>query len=480
MDGFMAKVHQAPDFRWGSFATTITATLTALLLLSLYSPVLAKGVILIIFEVLGALGLLVYLISESFYIRSKILKILLSWRKWAYIPRSPIAAMYLAVVGALGGAKPKLWSLQHCLPSLPVPDLQHTLSAYLDSVQALLGPEEFAATQKYVREFGKAGGVGEKLQEMLVERSRKEETSWLLEWWESIIYLKSRNPIAIYSNWYGLDKIDPCVRNQTTRAANLISAVLKFKHLIDTQQLEPNRVQGTVPLCMWQYSRLFGTVRIPGPEIDELITHKNSKHIVVEYRNLYFKVDLYYEDGSPLKNEELQEIFSAILEKFAQQNPSETPNYAILTAENRSVWSEARSQLIEMDPINRKTLHTIESSLFVIHFDDGSPETVEELAYEGLHRHGKPIWFDKNFNLIFFANGRLASNVDHTWADASTMVHVFDYVFAVEKSADHWVKKKNLAKVRIPEALRFQVTPQILKSIADAQARFQPLASNIE
>ncbi len=70
----------------------------------------------------------------------------------------------------------------------------------------------------------------------------------------------------------------------------------------------------------------------------------------------------------------------------------------------------------------------------MIAFDDASPETVDELGISGMHRFGKPIWFDKNFNFIFFKNGRVATNVEHTWSDASVLVHVMDYVFSSGKT----------------------------------------------
>lgn len=57
------------------------------------------------------------------------------------------------------------------------------------------------------------------------------------------------------------------------RAANIVNGLLSFKKLIDTQQLEPNRVQGTVPLCMFQYARIFGTVRVPGVEMGKDEVH---------------------------------------------------------------------------------------------------------------------------------------------------------------------------------------------------------------
>jgi carnitine O-palmitoyltransferase 1 len=286
-----------PSFRWGNTATLVTATLSILLLLALAVPDATMTILSIGLQVIGAVAVLAYILLSVQFLRISLLKLLLKWSGWAYRPQSNFTRLYLGVVGALGGSKPKLWELQGTLPPLPVPNLQKSLDNYLDSVQPLLSPEDFEKTKRAVSEFRKPGGIGEKLQALLIQRAKTEKTSWLLEWWEKIIYLKGRLPLPIFSNWYGLDRVDPLLRSQPARAANLVNGLLMFKRMLETQALEPNRVQGTVPLCMWQYSRIFGTVRIPGEEEDYLETHSKSKHIVVICKDRYFKVNLYDSDG---------------------------------------------------------------------------------------------------------------------------------------------------------------------------------------
>lgn len=40
-------------------------------------------------------------------------------------------------------------------------------------------------------------------------------------------------------------------------------------------------------------------------------------------------------------------------------------------------------------------------------------------------------WFDKSFNLIVFANGKCGLNVEHTWADAPIVAHLWSVSHAV-------------------------------------------------
>jgi carnitine O-acetyltransferase len=123
-----------------------------------------------------------------------------------------------------------------------------------------------------------------------------------------------------------------------------------------------------------------------------------------------------------------------------------------------------------MDETNAHALQAIETALFVLVFDDLAPATVEEMARIAAHRHGKALWFDKNFNMIISANARCMSNVDHTWADAPVMVHMYDFVFSGESSVDHYVKQQfeNPALPR-PERLEWQLTDEFRAQIDVAQ-----------
>lgn len=63
--------------------------------------------------------------------------------------------------------------------------------------------------------------------------------------------------------------------------------------------------QGLVPLCSWQYERIFNTARVPGAESDKIIHYMDSNHIVVIHKGRYFKVIIYFK-GRLLKPAEIQ------------------------------------------------------------------------------------------------------------------------------------------------------------------------------
>lgn len=64
------------------------------------------------------------------------------------------------------------------LPKLPVPPLQQTLATYLRCMRHLVPEEQFRRSQVIVRQFGAPGGLGETLQQKLLERQEKTD-NWV-------------------------------------------------------------------------------------------------------------------------------------------------------------------------------------------------------------------------------------------------------------------------------------------------------------
>lgn len=64
------------------------------------------------------------------------------------------------------------------LKRLPVPSLESSIQRYLVAVKPHLNNEEFENTQKLALDFIKKDGIGEKLQKLLVEKSKKTD-NWV-------------------------------------------------------------------------------------------------------------------------------------------------------------------------------------------------------------------------------------------------------------------------------------------------------------
>lgn len=173
----------------------------------------------------------------------------------------------------------------------------------MQSVRPLLDDETYEKTKKMAEEF--ENGLGKKLQRYLILKSWW-STNYVADWWEEYVYLRSRSPLMINSNIYGMDAlVKHATKNQAARAASVIHACLTFRELVDSQELKPLMIQGYIPLCSAQYDRVFNTTRVPGIESDRIAHWSDSNHIGVYHRGRYFKVII--KKGRLLTPREIQE-----------------------------------------------------------------------------------------------------------------------------------------------------------------------------
>jgi carnitine O-palmitoyltransferase 1 len=249
------------------------------------------------------------------------------------------------------------------------------------------------------------------------------------------VYLRGRSPIAINSNYYVLDSGDwQPTTCQEARAAAVIYSMLLYKERLTDETLEPTMVgDGTVPLCMWQFERMFSTSRIPGRECDE-IKHWDptySQHIVVNCKGTHYKVTAYRRDGTLRGPDEFEQIFADIKADAAKRQPREAEKLIpALTGENRTKWAEVRETYLLEGHNNRCSLHDIESALFYVSLADETFDTADWTGRGkyliGSSNKRPDVWFDKSINLVVFSDGKTGLNCEHAWADAPVCAHMFE------------------------------------------------------
>ena len=142
------------------------------------------------------------------------------------------------------------------LPRLPVPDLPKTMAKYMVSVQPVLlqdeldgGPPVTEALRKHediVRSF--LNGPGQTAQARLLALDKASPHNWLDDnFWLKKIYLESRAPLLINSNWWltfinDTDVPEKIITDQgqgftpwqIRRAASLVHGVVDFKHRVQS------------------------------------------------------------------------------------------------------------------------------------------------------------------------------------------------------------------------------------------------------
>lgn len=306
---------------------------------------------------------------------------------------------------------PGLYSFQSSLPRLPLPSVTDTMTRYLRSVKPLLDDDTYQRVELEAKEF--QNGIGKKLQRYLILKSWW-ATNYVSDWWEEYVYLRGRSPLMVNSNFYGMDAIfaHP-TKNQAARAASVCHLLLQFRRTVDRQELEPIMVQGLVPLCSWQYERIFNTVRVPGVEGDKIVHYKDSNHIVVLHKGCYYKMPI-YNKGRLLTPCELQYQIEEILNNDKAKPTDGEEFLASLTAWDRTKWAKARERYFARG-VNKTSLFLVESAAFVLSLDDEAfdfdktrPEMLDQFGRKLLHGKGCDRWFDKSFTLCVATNGRVS------------------------------------------------------------------------
>eukprot|EP00010_Vexillifera_abyssalis_P000339 CAMPEP_0201552422 /NCGR_PEP_ID=MMETSP0173_2-20130828/16046_1 /ASSEMBLY_ACC=CAM_ASM_000268 /TAXON_ID=218659 /ORGANISM="Vexillifera sp., Strain DIVA3 564/2" /LENGTH=633 /DNA_ID=CAMNT_0047962907 /DNA_START=318 /DNA_END=2219 /DNA_ORIENTATION=+ len=389
--------------------------------------------------------------------------------------------VYFKLLQMLIGSRPKLWSLQSVIPKLPVPSLEHTCEQYLRSVEPLLTTEEFAATKKAVHEFhASPDAIGHQLNAALIQRYQDPSIdNWLSEYWERFAYLRTREPLQISSNWYGVDRPHPAAQDLLSRASMGVVAILTFKEMLDKQELDPIRLYGAFPLCMEQYRRMFNTSRVPD-EVEDKIQHDPSTtHLAVVYHGQFYTFSAYNADGTPIDRRQARDHLQAIMNDVKEKEEAGEiqPYIGALTSLERASWAKFRAQLIADG--NQENLEKIEKAIMLLALEDDAPDSVQALSEAAAMGDCTNRWFDKSGTFIFFQNGRFAGNFEHTWGDAPVMVNLLTYYYGVEdekgvlKSSSAASSSSNQANNIQFDQIKWNTTETIQTQINEAKALYQ-------
>lgn len=394
---------------------------------------------------------------------------------------------------------PKTLSAQASLPPLPLPTIHDTCERWLKSVEPIVSPEDYDECIQLSREF--RDGIGPKLQRYL-HLKRTLSTNWCSDWWEEYVYLTSRSPIMVNSNFYiiasaqvdGYDETELPTTNQAARAANCVHALFEWRYKLDRESLEPQTAAGVRPICMNQFERLFNTTRVPYASRDYITHYEKSSHIVVLHRSRYFKVLCYDDSGRPLSPAEIEDQLVLIMNDTSASQVGED-KIAALTAGSRDKWYNARKDHF-YDRVNGGTLQEIETAAFFLVLDDESPDnrlmTQEEgselshIAKSLIHGSCSDRWFDKSFCLVVYKNCVIGLNGEHAWADAPVLGMATEWILWRDHrlgydAAGHarGIRNQSVDNVA-PIRLRFQLTRKALKAIQESYDEAKVIADNVD
>ncbi|KAK5017759.1 carnitine O-acetyltransferase yat1 [Cryomyces antarcticus] len=332
------------------------------------------------------------------------------------------------------------FAAQDKLAQLPIPELESTCKKYLSALKPLQTIREHQNTEDAIQEFLRAEGPD--LQERL-KKYATGKSSYIEQFWYDS-YLNFDNPVVLNLNPFFLleDDPTPARNNQVTRAASLVVSALSFVRAVRKEELPPDTLRGQ-PLCMYQYSRLFGTARIPTENGCQIGQDPTAKHIVVLARGQFYWFDVLDDNSDLIMTEKDVALNLQVIVDDAVQTPiheAAKGAVGVLSTENRKTWSGLRDVLSRDEGSNNSDcLNIVDSALFILCLDYTEPTTGADLCMNMLCgssevEKGVQIgtctnrWYDK-MQIIVCKNGSAGINFEHTGVDGHTVLRFASDVY---------------------------------------------------
>lgn len=187
---------------------------------------------------------------------------------------------------------------------------------------------------------------------------------------------------------------------------------------------------------MYQFSRLFGTARVPTEAGCQIEQDPDSKHMVVMCHGQLYWFDVLDDNSDVIMTERDIALNLQTIIDDAQHIPIQDAAkgaLGVLSTENRKVWSGLRDVLTsEPGSNNADSLGIVDSALFVLCLDYTEPPNVASLCQNmlcgtSLVEKGVQIgtctnrWYDK-LQIIVCKNGSAGINFEHTGVDGHTVL----------------------------------------------------------
>eukprot|EP01120_Amphizonella_sp_Union-15-10_P004176 TRINITY_DN1480_c0_g1_i1.p1 TRINITY_DN1480_c0_g1~~TRINITY_DN1480_c0_g1_i1.p1 ORF type:complete len:594 (-),score=105.62 TRINITY_DN1480_c0_g1_i1:94-1875(-) len=374
------------------------------------------------------------------------------------------------------------YQYQSKLPPLPIPDLDKTLKKYLKSLKPLLTSDDYKNTEKIVEDFG-SSEVAQRYQKILQERvvqKAKENKSWLEEWWLKYAYLLYKDPLPITLNYWLHFDSDIVVEDTPwlLQAGRVIWNVAQVKQDLDNEQIQPEYM-GDKPLDMNQMVPIFTCSRDPGIQQDSLDIRKSNWNAVVISNKQFYEMSLIH-DGQLLSIYEIQLMLQNIWDDSLRSIPDFSPG--VFTSWERTKWAKVRDQMIK-NTSNRESFESIKNCAFVVVLDPSTPATVIDACHQLAMGDPHNRWFDKIFQLIFFRNGRAGINAEHTPLDAPALCKILDIALLnmrKQNQSGYPLLQSTRQNLPSPSKLHWNITPDLISNVRDAQADFQALVNDVD
>ena len=310
---------------------------------------------------------------------------------------------------------------------------------------------------------------------------QEHEASWLEGFWDEM-YLNIRDRLPINVNPYFTLKGQWKGRDVNDTASQLVGAIAKFNKAIRSRLLTPD-MEGSTPLCMSQYSKLFGGTRFPKAKRDIFSSNRYSRHIIVMRRGQMFSLTVENEQQQLIDPSVLNLQLDKICEVVDQL--SNKPAVGYFTCSDREEWAQNYAELEALSERNSANLNMIAGALAVLNLDEIECESLQTHSTTLFHNRGENRWFDK-LQLAISSDGFVGFNMEHTPIDGHTLVRLAADVHADLSGSKPYPTSKLLERtnslegVPLPAHLEFDLDTSLHEKLEKAKSDFEAFADLTE
>ncbi|XP_036321459.1 carnitine O-acetyltransferase isoform X2 [Rhagoletis pomonella] len=362
-------------------------------------------------------------------------------------------------------------------PAFPLKD---TLETFLKTVEPVINACELVETKEAIKKF--EAGEGAELQKLL-EKAAICEENWLAKRWLRAAYLQYRAPVTVFVS-PGMTFPPQRFENDEdflNYAGKVVYSMARYKQIIDAGEI-PVLKMGKYELDNSQFGKVYGTCRIPQKVEDALEYNPKSLHVVVLYKNHFYKVQIYNNNGVALHPDILVKQFKTIMEAEAKKGVE----IGVLSTDNRDNWAQAYEELLKIDG-NKELVKTIQSALFTVSldecFDVADDQFFNELSGQLIHGGGVKLnsanrWMDKTIQLILNRNGMSGFCYEHSPAEGQPIANITDYVTNNLCNEKHYEQSAR-DNYPCPEKLKLKANKTLNQYIEKSKKNLNELAENL-
>ncbi len=253
------------------------------------------------------------------------------------------------------------------IPNLPVADLEYTRDLFLKWVEPLISKEDYEIAKLEWEKFI-SSDLSDKLQNVIIEKSKDKDNSWLYDWWLKYAYLASRGPVTTECNApikVDFDNMENY--SQIERMALIFHATAKV-YIQTKKHGVPNfEIKGT-KLSLDQFETAFASIRTPGKGFDNFeLFEGTSRHSIFMFKNRIYKVEVIDQDDNLIHPSKITNALNEIINSNPEQLEVGLGHLSTFT--NRDDLKDFYDT-IENEGNNKEVLKEIKESIILISYDD--------------------------------------------------------------------------------------------------------------